>query len=127
MKAGSWVYIGTPGIFQGTYETFAAAAEKHFNSDLRGRLVVSAGLGGMGGAQPLAVTMNDGVFLGVEIDPSRIERRIKEGYCNIMVEKLDTALELAMQCKQAKEPISIGLVGNAADVIPELAKAGIVP
>ena len=127
MTAGSWIYIGTQGILQGTYETFAAAAEKHFNSDLKGKLVVSAGLGGMGGAQPLAVTMNDGVFLGIEIDPSRIERRIKEGYCNIMVENLDTALDIAMQTKRAKEPLSIGLVGNAADIIPELARRGFVP
>ena len=127
MTAGSWIYIGTQGILQGTYETFAAAAEKHFNSDLKGKLVVSAGLGGMGGAQPLAVTMNEGVFLGIEIDPSRIERRIKEGYCNIMVENLDTALDIAMQTKRAKEPLSIGLVGNAADIIPELARRGFVP
>ena len=127
MTAGSWIYIGTQGILQGTYETFAAAAEKHFNSDLKGKLVVSAGLGGMGGAQPLAVTMNEGVFLGIEIDPSRIERRINEGYCNIMVENLDTALDIAMQTKRAKEPLSIGLVGNAADIIPELARRGFVP
>ena len=127
MTAGSWIYIGTQGILQGTYETFAAAAEKHFNSDLRGRLVVSAGLGGMGGAQPLAVTMNDGVFLGVEIDPSRIERRIKAGYCNILVEKLDTALDIALEAKKNKQAISIGLVGNAADIIPELARRGVVP
>lgn len=127
MTAGSWIYIGTQGILQGTYETFAAAAEKHFNSDLKGKLVVSAGLGGMGGAQPLAVTMNDGVFLGIEIDPSRIERRIKDGYCNILVENLDTALDIALQAKKNKEPLSIGLVGNAADVIPELARRGIVP
>ena len=127
MTAGSWIYIGTQGILQGTYETFAAAAEKHFNSDLKGKLVVSAGLGGMGGAQPLAVTMNDGVFLGIEIDPSRIERRIKEGYCNILVENLDTALDIAMQAKRDKEPLSIGLVGNAADIIPELARRGFVP
>ena len=127
MTAGSWIYIGTQGILQGTYETFAAAAEKHFQSDLKGKLVVSAGLGGMGGAQPLAVTMNDGVFLGIEIDPSRIERRIKDGYCNILVENLDTALDLAMLAKRNKEPISIGLVGNAADIIPELARRGVVP
>ncbi|MBI5778874.1 MAG: urocanate hydratase [Planctomycetes bacterium] len=127
MTAGSWIYIGTQGILQGTYETFAAAAEKHFQSDLKGKLVVSAGLGGMGGAQPLAVTMNDGVFLGVEIDPTRIERRIKSGYCNILVENLDTALDIAMEAKKRKQAISIGLVGNAADIIPELARRGVVP
>jgi urocanate hydratase len=127
MTAGSWIYIGTQGILQGTYETFAAAAEKHFNGNLRGRLVVSAGLGGMGGAQPLAVTMNKGVFLGIEVDPERILRRIKNGYCNIMAERLDTALDIVLRAKKKKDVISVGLVGNAAEILPELVKQGVVP
>ncbi|MBI4833917.1 MAG: urocanate hydratase [Planctomycetes bacterium] len=127
MTAGSWIYIGTQGILQGTYETFAAAAQKHFKSDLTGRLVVSAGLGGMGGAQPLSVTMNNGVFIGVEVDRSRIERRIKTGYCDVMLENLDSALKMAAEAQKAKKPLSIGLVGNAADIIPELARRNIVP
>jgi urocanate hydratase len=137
MTAGSWIYIGTQGILQGTYETFAAAAQKHFSakggstsggqSDLTGKLVVSAGLGGMGGAQPLSVTMNNGVFIGVEVDPSRIERRIKTGYCDVMLENLDSALKMASEAQKAKKPLSIGLLGNAADIIPELDRRNIVP
>ncbi|MFH1230985.1 MAG: urocanate hydratase [Planctomycetota bacterium] len=127
MTAGSWIYIGTQGILQGTYETFAAAAEKHFNGNLKGKLVVSAGLGGMGGAQPLAVTMNKGVFLGIEVDPERILRRIKNGYCNIMAERLDTALRLVRSAKRNHESLSIGLVGNAAEILPEMVKQGVVP
>ncbi|MBI4712199.1 MAG: urocanate hydratase [Planctomycetes bacterium] len=127
MTAGSWIYIGTQGILQGTYETFAAAAQKHFQSDLTGKLVVSAGLGGMGGAQPLSVTMNNGVFLGIEVDPARIERRITSGYCDILSTNLDTALDIVNKAKVNGEPLSVGLVGNAADIIPELARRDIVP
>ncbi len=127
MTAGSWIYIGTQGILQGTYETFAAAAEKHFHGDLSGKLVVTAGLGGMGGAQPLSVTMNNGVFLGIEVDPKRIERRVKNGYCDMLCDRLDMALDVVLDAKKNKQAISVGLVGNAADVVPELARRGIVP
>ena len=127
MTAGSWIYIGTQGILQGTYETFAVAAQQHFKSDLTGKFVVSAGLGGMGGAQPLAVTMNNGIFLGIEVDPKRIARRIKDGYCDVLCENLDAALEMVRTAQKKKEALAIGLVGNAADVIPELAKRNIVP
>ncbi len=127
MTAGSWIYIGTQGILQGTYETFAAAAAKHFGGSLRGRIALSAGLGGMGGAQPLAVTLNGGVFLGVEVDPARIEKRVKTGYCEIMTRNLDEALDLAQQAKRQGIPRSIGLVGNAAEVHPELLKRGFRP
>jgi urocanate hydratase len=127
MTAGSWIYIGTQGILQGTYETFAAAARKHFASDLTGKLVVSGGLGGMGGAQPLAVTMNNGVFLGIEADPERIRRRIKTGYCDVMVEDLNNALRIVLKAKEDKETLSVGLVGNTATIIPELVRRKIVP
>jgi len=127
MTAGSWIYIGTQGILQGTYETFAECARQHFGGTLAGRLVVSAGLGGMGGAQPLAVTMNEGVFLGVEVNPERIERRIRIGYCDRMATDLDQALRLVSQAKQAKQPLSIGLVGNIAEVLPDLVRRCIMP
>jgi urocanate hydratase len=127
MTAGSWIYIGTQGILQGTYETFAAAAEKHFKGDLKGKLVISAGLGGMGGAQPLAVTMNKGVFLGIDVNQDNIIRRIRNGYCNVMTEKLDTALRLVLDAKKNNEALSVGLIGNAAEILPEIAKQGIVP
>jgi urocanate hydratase len=127
MTAGSWIYIGAQGILQGTYETFAAAARKHFGGSLRGRLVLTAGLGGMGGAQPLAATMNDGVILAVEVDPTRIEKRIKTGYCQVMTTNLDEALDLALTAKKMGIPKSIGLVGNAAEVHPEILKRGILP
>ncbi len=127
MTAGSWIYIGAQGILQGTYETFAAAARKHFGGSLRGRLVLTAGLGGMGGAQPLAATMNDGVVLAVEVDPARIEKRIKTGYCEVMTTNLDEALDLALTAKRTGIPKSIGLVGNAAEVHPEILKRGILP
>jgi urocanate hydratase len=127
MTAGSWIYIGAQGILQGTYETFAAAARKHFGGSLRGRLVLTAGLGGMGGAQPLAATMNDGVLLAVEVDPTRIEKRIKTGYCEVMTANLDEALDLALAAKKRGVPKSIGLVGNAAEVHPEILKRGILP
>ena len=127
MTAGSWIYIGTQGILQGTYETLAAVARKHFGGSLGGRLVLSAGLGGMGGAQPLAVTMNDGVAVIVEVDKARIEKRLKTKYVDLMVESLDEALELAFRAKDKKEPLSIALCGNAAEVVPEFVKRGIIP
>ncbi len=127
MTAGSWIYIGTQGILQGTFETFAAAGERHFAGDLAGKLVASGGLGGMGGAQPLAATMNGACFLGVEVDPERIKRRVKTGYCDIMVNDLDEALRILKESLRKKEAISVGLVGNCADVIPALAERGVVP
>jgi urocanate hydratase len=125
MTAGSWIYIGTQGILQGTYETFGAVARQHFGGSLAGRLVFSAGLGGMGGAQPLAATMNGGVFLGVEVDPSRIERRVAGGYCDRMVEDLDQALELVEAARRDRRALSVGLVGNVAEVLPELVRRGV--
>ena len=127
MTAGSWIYIGTQGILQGTYETFAAAARKHFGGDLAGRLVVTGGMGGMGGAQPLAATMNGGAFLGIDIDPERIKRRVKTGYCDVMVNDLDEALRILKNAVRKREAASVGLVGNCADVVPELARRGVVP
>ena len=127
MTAGSWIYIGTQGILQGTYETFATAAKKHFSGDLTGKLVLTAGLGGMGGAQPLSVTMNNGVFIGVEIDPFRIQRRLETKYLDVATESMDDALSIARDSIFKGEPISIGLLGNAADIIPEFADRGIVP
>ena len=127
MTAGSWIYIGTQGILQGTYETFAAAARKHFGGDLAGRLVVTGGMGGMGGAQPLAATMNGGAFLGIDIDPERIKRRVKTGYCDVMVNNLDEALRILKNAVRKREAASVGLVGNCADVVPELARRGVVP
>ncbi len=127
MTAGSWIYIGTQGIIQGTYETFAACARKHFGSSLKGKLVLTAGMGGMSGAQPLAVTMNEGVILDVEVDPKRIERRVKQGFCDSMVYNLEEALRLVDEAIKKKIPRSIGLVGNASDIHPELLKRGIIP
>jgi len=127
MTAGSWIYIGTQGILQGTYETFAAAARKHFGGTLSGKLVVSGGMGGMGGAQPLAATMNGAAFLGIDVDPERIKKRLKTGYCEILVTNLDEALRILKNAVRKGEPASVGLVGNCADVIPELAKRGVVP
>jgi len=127
MTAGSWIYIGTQGILQGTYETFASAAKKHFGGTLKGRLILSAGLGGMGGAQPLAATLNEGVFLGVEVDPARIKRRLETGYLDVMVDRLEDALILALGAKEKGIPKSIGLVGNAAEIHPEMVRRGIIP
>ena len=127
MTAGSWIYIGTQGILQGTYETFAAAAKQHYNSDLTGKLVVTAGLGGMGGAQPLSVTMNNGVCICIEIDPFRIQRRLETKYLNVASNSLNDALSLARDAQKKKESLSIGLQGNAADIVPQMAKLGIVP
>ncbi len=124
MTAGSWIYIGTQGILQGTYETFAAAGRKHFGGDLAGKLVAT---GGMGGAQPLAATMNGAAILCVEVDPERIKRRVKTGYCDVMVNSLDEALRILKNAVRKREAASVGLVGNCADVIPELARRGVVP
>jgi urocanate hydratase len=127
MTAGSWIYIGSQGIVQGTFETFAAAGKTHWNSDLTGRFVLSGGLGGMGGAQPLAATMAGGVFLGVEIDPARVQRRIDTRYLDEVAPDLDAALRRVEACKAARTPRSIGLVGNAADVYAELVRRGVTP
>ena len=127
MTAGSWIYIGSQGIVQGTFETFSAAGEKHFGGDLSGKLVVSGGMGGMGGAQPLAATMAGACFLGIDVDPERIKKRLKTGYCDFMVNSLDEALRILKNSIRKKEAISVGLVGNCADVIPELADRGVLP
>jgi urocanate hydratase len=127
MTAGSWIYIGTQGILQGTFETLAAAARRHFGGSLRGKLVLTAGLGGMGGAQPLAVTMNDGVAIVVEVDPARIQRRLETKYVDTMTESLDEALRLADGARRKGEAVSIALLGNAADVLPEFVRRGITP
>ncbi len=127
MTAGSWIYIGTQGILQGTYETLAALAEKHFHGSLKGKLTVSAGLGGMGGAQPLAVTMNEGVALIVEVDERRIRRRLETKYLDTWTANLDDALRQAEQARQKGEALSIGLLGNAATVLPEMVRRGVVP
>jgi urocanate hydratase len=127
MTAGSWIYIGTQGILQGTYETFAAVAKQHFGGSLKGKLLLTGGLGGMGGAQPLAATMNGATCLVVEADPGRIQRRIEGGYCDRMAENLDQALKLAMYAKERGEATSIGLVGNCAEILPELVAHGITP
>jgi urocanate hydratase len=127
MTAGSWIYIGTQGILQGTYETFAAVARQHFGGSLQGKLLLSGGLGGMGGAQPLAATMNGATCLVVEVNPERIKRRMETGYCDRMVADLDQALELAMRAKERQEAISIGLLGNCAEVLPALVQRGVIP
>jgi urocanate hydratase len=127
MTAGSWIYIGTQGILQGTYETFAAAARTHFGGSLSGKLVVTGGMGGMGGAQPLAATMNGAAFLGIDVDAERIKRRVKTGYCDVMVTQLDEALRILKNAVRKSEATSVGLVGNCADLIPEMAKRGILP
>ncbi len=124
MTAGSWIYIGTQGILQGTYETFAAVAAKRFGGGLAGTITLTAGLGGMGGAQPLAVTMNGGVAICVECDPSRIERRVEHRYCDVRAGSLDEALRLAEEAKARRRPLSIAVLGNAADVVPELLRRG---
>jgi urocanate hydratase len=125
MTAGSWNYIGTQGILQGTYETFAACAKKHFNGSLAGRLVVTAGLGGMGGAQPLAATMNGAAFLGIDVDPARIRRRVDTRYCDVMTADLDDAIRQVENAQRERRALSVGLIGNIADVLPELARRGI--
>lgn len=120
MTAGSWIYIGTQGILQGTYETFGAVARKRFGGSLAGTITLTAGLGGMGGAQPLAVTMNEGVVIAVDVDESRVDRRIEHRYLDVKADNLDHALELAIDARDAKKPLSIGVVGNAAEIFPEL-------
>jgi urocanate hydratase len=127
MTAGSWMYIGTQGILQGTFETFAAAAARHFGGDLAGRFILTGGMGGMGGAQPLAATMNGAALLCVEVNQARIERRIKTRYCDRMTKSLDEALQWVLDAKARKQPLSVGLVGNCATVLPELVRRGIVP
>jgi urocanate hydratase len=125
MTAGSWIYIGTQGIVQGTFETFAAMADRHFGGDLSGNLVVSGGMGGMGGAQPLAATLNGAVFLGIDVDPARIERRVNTGYCDRLALTLDEALDICEDAREQKRAISVGLVGNCAEVLPELVRRGV--
>ncbi|HIB53131.1 MAG TPA: urocanate hydratase [Candidatus Marinimicrobia bacterium] len=127
MTAGSWIYIGTQGILQGTYETFAAAAKQHYGSDLTGKFILTAGLGGMGGAQPLAVTMNNGVCIAVEVDAHRIERRLETKYLDLATESLDEALNLARNAVLSGRPLSIGLLGNAADIVPKIVEMEIIP
>jgi urocanate hydratase len=125
MTAGSWIYIGTQGIVQGTFETFAAMADKHFNGSLARRLIVSGGMGGMGGAQPLAATMNGAVFLGIDVDRARIERRVETGYCDRLALSLDDALRICEDALEQGRAVSVGLVGNCADVLPEIVRRGV--
>ncbi len=125
MTAGSWIYIGTQGIVQGTFETFAAMADRHFGGDLSGKLVLSGGMGGMGGAQPLAATLNGAVFLGIDVDPARIERRVRTGYCDRMSMTLDEAIDICEDAREQKRAVSVGLVGNCAEVLPEIVRRGI--
>src|SRR5262249_20290617 len=127
MTAGSWIYIGTQGILQGTYETFAAAARKHFRSSLEGKLLLTGGLGGMGGAQPLAATMNGGACFVVEVDPDRVQRRIATGYLDFRAQTLDEAWSLVTTARDQKRALSVGLVGNCADVLPEMVRRGWIP
>jgi urocanate hydratase len=125
MTAGSWIYIGTQGIVQGTFETFAAMADKHFGGDLSGKLVVSGGMGGMGGAQPLAATLNGAVFLGIDVDAERIERRVRTGYCDRIAFNLDEALDICEDAREQKRSLSVGLVGNCAELLPEILRRGL--
>src|SRR5208337_2152734 len=125
MTAGSWIYIGTQGILQGTFQTFAALAERHFGGSLKGRLVVTGGMGGMGGAQPLSVTLNGGVVLAIDVDRSRIERRVDTRYCDLLSEDLDEALALCEAARREGRALSVGLVGDCADVLPEIVRRGV--
>ena len=127
MTAGGWAYIGTQGIIQGTYETFAACAKENFGGTLKGRLVLTGGLGGMGGAQPLSVTMNGGVCLAVECDEERIDRRVNVGYCDVKLDDLDEAVGMALEARKKKRPLSIGLLGNCSETHPALVKKGVIP
>ena len=127
MTAGSWIYIGSQGIVQGTYETFAELARQHFDGTLKGKITLTAGLGGMGGAQPLAVTMNGGVCIAIEVDPSRIERRIKTKYLDTSTDDMTKAIQMAQEAAQKKQPLSIGLLGNAAELLPKMNESGFVP
>src|SRR6476619_4799388 len=125
MTAGSWIYIGTQGIVQGTFETFAAMADRQFGGDLSGKLVVSGGMGGMGGAQPLAATLNGAVFLGIDVDPVRIERRVRTGYCDRIAMTLDEALNICEDARDQKRAVSVGLAGNCAEMLPEIVRRGL--
>src|SRR5689334_3473074 len=125
MTAGSWIYIGTQGILQGTYETLAECARQRFGGSLAGRLVVTAGLGGMGGAQPLAATMNGAALLAIEVDPARIRRRVESGYCDRFTGDLDEALALVLEARRTRAALSVGLLGNVAEVLPELVRRGV--
>src|SRR2546427_5154790 len=125
MTAGSWIYIGTQGIVHGTFETLASMADKHFGGDLSGKLLLSGGLGGMGGAQPLAATLNGAVFLGIEVDPARIERRVLNGYCDRLALTVAEALDICDEAREQKRAVSVGLVGNCAEVLPEIVRRGI--
>ncbi len=127
MTAGSWIYIGTQGILQGTYETFAECAKQHFDGTLAGKFLLTAGLGGMGGAQPLAATMNGAAFLGIDVDRERIEKRLETGYIDKITEDLDEALDLVLKAKENKEALSVGLVGNAGELLPKILERGIIP
>ncbi len=127
MTAGSWIYIGSQGIVQGTYETFGAVAQRHFGGTLAGRFVLTAGLGGMGGAQTLAATMHDAAILGVDVDPTRIEKRLQSGYCDKMTADFDEAMRWIREAQAARRGLSVGLVGNAADVLPQMVERGIIP
>jgi urocanate hydratase len=127
MTAGSWIYIGSQGIVQGTFETFAEAGRRHFGGSLEGKFVVTGGLGGMGGAQPLAATMNGALFLGIDVDRTRIEKRLTSGYCDKIATSLEEALAMIDEARKKKEAVSVGLVGNCADVLPEMVKRGVVP
>ncbi|MCL6098867.1 MAG: urocanate hydratase [Bacteroidetes bacterium] len=127
MTAGSWIYIGTQGILQGTYETFAECARQHFGGSLRGRFLLTAGLGGMGGAQPLAATMNGAAFLGIEVDRSRMQKRIDTGYLDVITEDIDEALKLVLDAKEKKQALSVGLLGNAGEILPKILERKIMP
>jgi urocanate hydratase len=127
MTAGSWIYIGSQGIVQGTYETFAAAGRKHFGGSLEGKLIVSGGMGGMGGAQPLAATMAGACFLGIDVDPKRIQKRVDSGYCDHLAATIEEALQLIAEANRSGVARSVGLVGNAADVLPELLRRNVIP
>ncbi|HKW48827.1 MAG TPA: urocanate hydratase [Gemmatimonadaceae bacterium] len=127
MTAGSWIYIGSQGILQGTYETFGAVAREHFGGSLAGRFVLTAGLGGMGGAQPLAATMNGGALLGVDVDEARIDKRLATGYCDRKTHRLDEALAWIREATEARRALSVGIVGNAAELLPELVRRGVTP
>ncbi len=127
MTAGSWIYIGTQGILQGTYETFAECARQHFGGSLSGKFLLTAGIGGMGGAQPLAATMNGAAFLGIEVDRERLQKRIDTGYLDVIANDLDHALELIEEAKANKEALSVGLVGNAGEVLPEILRRNVIP
>lgn len=127
MTAGSWIYIGTQGILQGTYETFAECGRKHFNSDLKGKFLLTSGIGGMGGAQPLAATMNGAAFLGIDVDIQRLQKRLNTGYLDLIADNLDDALKFVLEAKENKQPLSVGLVGNAGEILPEILNRNVLP